>query len=131
MALILTSAKAFIHGEWSSVSSYHWGRSVTMTAPQDPTLDWQLLFLEPVSLGAQFVDLVEHPVQKRLGRRGRNSRPLKLPDFAARAMDLGPHALDLAPHDVPAQPRLSRSAGEWRPPDGPAALGGAGGAKAG
>jgi hypothetical protein len=84
---------------------------------QDPTFDGPLLFLEPVPLGTQPIDAVEHPFQQRFGRRRRNPCPLKLPDFPALSLNLGAHPFDLFPnliklHDGLARPVPFRSAGE-------------------
>ena len=39
-----------------------------------------LFFLQPVALGAKLVDLVEHPVEQRVGRAAGYSGMLKLSD---------------------------------------------------
>jgi hypothetical protein len=57
-----------------------------------------LLLFQPVALRTKPVDIVQHPIQQRFGRRGRNARPLELPDLTALAVDLHAHTLDLAPN---------------------------------
>src|ERR1700732_163765 len=84
---------------------------------QDPTFDGPLLFLEPVPLGTQPIDGVEHCFQERVARRCRNLCLLKLPDIPALSLNLGAHPFDLFPdliklHDGLAQPVPFRSAGE-------------------
>jgi hypothetical protein len=57
-----------------------------------------LLFLEPVTLGAQGVNLVEHPIEQRVRLDRGYPGPLQLPDLAALPVDLCPHSLDFAPN---------------------------------
>jgi hypothetical protein len=59
-----------------------------------------LFSLEPVSLGAQGVHPVEHPLKQSLGGGRRDRRPLKLKDFLALAAHLGAHALNLAADEI-------------------------------
>jgi hypothetical protein len=53
-------------------------------------------FLEPVALGAESVDLIQHSIQESVGRFGRYPCPLQLLYFAALPVDLRPHPLDFA-----------------------------------
>jgi hypothetical protein len=77
--------------------------------------------LEPVPLGTQPIDAVEHPFQERFGRRRRNPCPLKLPDFPALSLNLGAHPFDLCPDLIKLHDGLERivpfrSAGEQQRP---------------
>jgi hypothetical protein len=58
-----------------------------------------LLLFQPVALRTKPVDIVQHPIQQRFGRRGRNARPLELPDLTALAANLNSHTLDLGPNE--------------------------------
>jgi hypothetical protein len=55
-----------------------------------------LPLLEPVALGAEIVDLVEHPIEKRLGRVAGYPGALKLRDLSALEQNLKPQTGDLA-----------------------------------
>jgi hypothetical protein len=59
-----------------------------------------LLLLQPVTLGAKVVDLVEHAVEQGLGRGARYPGALKLSDLAALPLDLVTHALDFATYEL-------------------------------
>jgi hypothetical protein len=68
------------------------------------------LGFELIALNAKGVDLVEHPLQKDLGRGRRNGGTLKLKNIAPLLSGLDTHALDfrsdvLQPHRAP--PSLS------------------------
>lgn len=58
------------------------------------------LGLELVALGAKVVDLVEHPLEKGLGRSRGNAGSLELEDLLAVSPDLGSHAPDFRTHVV-------------------------------
>jgi hypothetical protein len=53
-----------------------------------------LLSSQPVALGAEVIDLVEHPVEQRLGRGGGQAVALKLHDLVAVPRNLQPRAQD-------------------------------------
>ena len=55
-----------------------------------------LFLLQPVAFGAKTVDLVQHPVEQRLGGGAGYSCPLELPNLTALALDLMAHALDMS-----------------------------------
>ncbi len=59
-----------------------------------------------VALRAKGVDLVEHPLEKNLGRRRGNAGALKAQDLLPLPANLHTHALDFTPDvvDVPALP---------------------------
>jgi hypothetical protein len=59
-----------------------------------------LFFLQPVTLGAKLVDLLEHPIKQGVGRGGGNSRMLKLPDVTAQSLDLTAHVLDISTNEI-------------------------------
>jgi hypothetical protein len=59
-----------------------------------------LFFLQPVTLGAKLVDLLEHPIKQGVGRGGGNSRMLKLPDVTAQPLDLTAHVLDISTNEI-------------------------------
>jgi hypothetical protein len=60
----------------------------------------RLLPLQPVALGAEVVDLVEHPVEQRLGRDGGYAGALKLPDLTALPLNLATHVLYFAANEL-------------------------------
>jgi hypothetical protein len=57
-----------------------------------------LFLFQPVALCTKPIDVVQHPIQQRFGRRGRNACSLQLPDLTALAVGLNAHALDLGPN---------------------------------
>src|SRR5216684_5740486 len=93
-----TSARALIHGGLSALSSYHfrgWGISPPTPAERSPFERTGLLLFQPVALCTKPVDFVQHPIQQRLGRCGRDACSLELPNLAALAVHLDAHMLDL------------------------------------
>jgi hypothetical protein len=59
-------------------------------------LRFGLLLLEPVTLGAKVVDLVEHSLKQRLGRGAGYPGALKLRDLSALEQNLKAQTGDLA-----------------------------------
>jgi hypothetical protein len=57
-----------------------------------------LFFFQPVALRTKPVDIVQHPIQQRFGRRRGNAGSLQLSNLTALAVDLDAHALDLGPN---------------------------------
>jgi hypothetical protein len=93
-----TSARALIRG---GLSSYHFRGS--RISPPTPAERFSfertgLLLFQP--LCTKPIDLVQHPIQQRFGRRGRDACSLELPNLAALAVDLNAHMLDLGPNVI-------------------------------
>jgi hypothetical protein len=59
-----------------------------------------LFSLEPVSLGAQAVHFVEHPLKESLGGGRCDPCPLELEDFLALPAHLAAHTLNLTPNEI-------------------------------
>lgn len=88
--------------------TFEWLRWTSKYRPSDPTpatkyfpfAGTDLLFPDPVTLGAHAVDFSQHSFQKRVSRCRGDTRPLKLPDFTALPLNLGSHPLDFVPELV-------------------------------
>jgi hypothetical protein len=55
-------------------------------------------FFQPIALLTKSIDVVQHAIQQRFGRRRADAGSLQLPDLTALAVDLDAHALDLSPN---------------------------------
>jgi|SRR5450631_3443788 hypothetical protein len=95
------SAKALIHAGWLALSSYH-SRGLLISPPTPsqhfPFVRPGLFLFQPVALRTKPIDVVQHPIQQRFGRRRWNACSLELPNLTALAMDLDAHTLDLGPN---------------------------------
>ena len=74
-----------------------------------------LFFLQPVTLGAKLVDLLEHPIKQGVSRCAGYSGMLKLPDVTAQSRNLTAAVLDISANEIDVRhaptPRQNKTTG--------------------